>query len=95
MKVCRSDHIHFRFEPGVDDGTSYAFNYRKDRLVIGRENMYRLCDAVTDRGVAVHDLAEQLVDAACSGEQKYRSEVDLLVDLTRLVDAQVLKTQAH
>lgn len=95
MKVSRRKNVHVRFEPDVDDGTTYAFNYHKDQLVIGREKMYRLYEFVSGDGTTIDDLMVHLVDISSTAEEKYQNEVDLLVDVTKLVDAQVLASTAN
>ena len=89
MKICRLSSIHVRFEPEVDQGTTYAFNFARSKLAIGREKMYRLIMAVPLETVDLKTLCAQLIEAD-PGERAYADEGDLLKDLLRLVDAEVL-----
>ena len=89
MEIYRHSPIHVRFEPQVNRGTTYAFNFAKAKLVIGRENLYRLIMAVPDKAIALETLCAQLIEAD-PGERAYGDQAALLQDLLRLVDAEVL-----
>jgi hypothetical protein len=89
MEIYRQSPIHVRFEPQVDHGTTYAFNFTKSKLVIGRENLYRLIMAVPPKAIALETLCTQLIETD-PGERAYGDQAALLQDLLRLVDAEVL-----
>ena len=90
MRIYRKKQVHVRYEPFVDNGTTYAFSYRKDRLIIGKERLYKLYCSVPENGKLLESLIENLVNASSAEEDFYCDAKALLVDLTRLIDAQVL-----
>ncbi|MCA9663024.1 MAG: hypothetical protein KC486_32110 [Myxococcales bacterium] len=93
MRFFRRDATHVRFEPDVDAGTTYAFRYGADRLVVGRRRMHRaiaLADA--EGGASLEELAAALVGHGRDHDAGYGELADLLRELLSLVDAEVLTT---
>ncbi len=86
--IKRLQPTHIRYEPDIDSGTTYAFNYRAGQLVIGRRPMWELIQAVESGVSELNELLDTLVTDDTEG--MYVDAVSLLADLTRLVDAQVL-----
>ncbi len=79
---------HVRYEPDIDGGTTYAFNYRVGQLVTGRRPMWEMVRSIEAGPCDLDGLLRSLVKD--DSEDKYGDEVTLLTDLTRLVEAEVL-----
>jgi hypothetical protein len=92
MKFYRHKHTHIRFEPEVDGGTAYAFEYEKGVLVTGRKKMYCLLTALSEKEQDADFLNRNFI-GPLSGEtnDSYTDEKELMVDLMKLVNADVLR----
>lgn len=91
MRFARRKLTHFRFEPEVDQGTAYAFDYNAGKLVVGRRNMHRLLLGFSDGERELQSLGTELIRPDAPSEEAYASEAALLTDLLRLVNAEVLQ----
>lgn len=92
MKFCRQEHTHIRFEPEVDGGTTYAFEYKKGDLVIGRKKMYNLLIALSEKEQEADVLYRDFIGpSANETDNRYADEKELLVDLMKLVNANVIR----
>lgn len=93
MRFFRQEATHVRFEPDVDAGTTYAFRYGADRLVVGRQRMHRALElASADEGVSLEELEGTLVGRERDPDEGYGELPELLRELLGLVDAEVLST---
>lgn len=90
MVLYRLKYTHVRFEPEVDGGTTYAFNFSFPGLVFGRARMYRLVQTIGHTGRDIESLNAELVNAEGPFETVYPDPVSLLIDVTRLVNAHIL-----
>lgn len=81
---------HVRFEPEVDNGTTYAFEYQTSKLIIGRENMYRLILSVSDLSKDYQTLMDELIKPNKKDGTSFENEQALLIDLLQLVNANVI-----
>jgi hypothetical protein len=91
MRLSRRKMTHVRFEPNVDRGTTYAFEYKAGKLVIGRERMHRLILEIPSGGRDLEELVDRLVDPRARGGAAYPDKGELLADVMRLVEADVLE----
>ncbi len=92
MKFYRHKHSHIRFEPEVDGGTTYAFEYKKGDLVIGKKKMYCLLTALSEKEQESDFLCRDFIGSP-SGQtdDRYSDEKELMVDLMKLVNADVIR----
>jgi len=90
--LCRKI-THFRFEPDVDSGTTYAFEYKTGKLVIGRKKMHRLILAVSETERNLESLLDEFVDPNAQVDFTYTSEKDLMIDIMKLVNANVIEVK--
>jgi hypothetical protein len=91
MQIMKRKLTHVRFEPEVDNGTTYAFEYRTSKLVIGRQNMHRLILMAGEAGCDLESVIRELVAPQSPPDQAYNNKDDLLIDLMKLVNAKVLE----
>jgi hypothetical protein len=91
MQIIKRKLTHVRFEPEVDNGTTYAFAYRTSKLVIGRKNMHRLILMAADAGCGLEAAIHELVAPQAPPDQYYENTEALFMDLTKLVNANVLE----
>lgn len=92
MRFYRQKHTHVRFEPEVDGGTTYAFEYKKGVLVIGRKKMYSLLTALPERDQESDFLPGNFITpSSCETDDRYSGEKELMVDLMKLVNADVVR----
>lgn len=90
MLLHRNRLTHVRFEPDVDRGTTYAFEYKTGKVIVGREKMHRVLLSIS---AAVRDLdwlEKEFVDTEAPPDEAYTDRTQLLIDLLKLVDANVL-----
>jgi hypothetical protein len=100
--VSRQPKTHLRFEPEIDNGTTYAVHFGKASLVTGREKMFRLVDAVSQASLSLSDLVRLLVEPDGDATVHYADQNELMAEVLRLVNARVLavepgkpESQAH
>lgn len=92
LKFLRNELTHHRFEPEVDGGTTYAFEYKKGKLIIGREKMYRLISALSREEREFASISKEFIDRSCKNNNyAYCDEKELLIDLVKLVQADVIR----
>lgn len=86
------NHIHIRFEPEVDGGTTYAFEHKKGVLVIGKEKMHLLLSALLEGDRELEVLCSTFIDPATVQKDKmYSDQKELMIDLMKLVNADVVQ----
>lgn len=90
MHLSRLPGTHVRFEPEVDGGSTYAFSFCRSDLVIGRERMYRLLQAVGPSPTSLEALSETWVQPSADPRGAYPDQLAFLTDVMRLVAAGVL-----
>lgn len=92
MIFCLNKHTHIRFEPEVDGGTTYAFEHKKGILVIGRKKMHLLLTALLERDQGLDFLYSSFITLSSGArDDKYSDEKELMVDLMKLVNADVIQ----
>lgn len=91
MHILKRKLTHVRFEPEVDNGTTYAFAYKTSRLVIGRKNMHRLLLMAGGDGCGLEAAIQELVDPQAPRDSSYENSETLFLDLLKLVNANVLE----
>jgi len=89
--IRRQQPTHVRYEPDIEGGTTYAFSYPVGDLVIGRRPMWEMIRFIESTECDLDNLMEDMV--ADHSEQKYEDAAGLLTDLTRLVDAGVIRVE--
>lgn len=90
MLLHRNRLTHVRFEPDVDRGTTYAFEYKTGKVIVGREKMHRVILSISAADRDLDWLEKEFVDQDASTDEAYGDRTQLLVDLLKLVDANVL-----
>ncbi len=92
MKFIRNKNSHVRFEPDVDNGTTYAFDHKKGVLIIGRKKMYNVLSALSNKEQELEFLYQDFIDSSGnSGYESYTDEKELMIDLMKLVNADVIR----
>ncbi|HEX2964293.1 MAG TPA: hypothetical protein VHO84_00825 [Syntrophorhabdaceae bacterium] len=91
MKLGLRKHTHIRFEPEVDGGTTYAFEHKKGLLVIGRKKMHSVLSALLEKDRELDFLRKTFI-VASSDEGAYFDEKELMIDLMKLINADVIQT---
>ena len=80
---------HFRFEPYVDGGTAYAFNYGTPELITGRAPMFFLLEFIQKESPP--SIAAILDHCVGDDHSKYKEVKDVLIDISRLSNCNVIR----
>ncbi len=95
MKFSLRKHTHIRFEPEVDGGTTYAFEHKKGILVIGKKKMHSVLIALLEKEQELDFLCKNFIVASSDErEDTYSSEKELMIDLMKLVNADVIQVNS-
>lgn len=86
--------IHYRYEPGVNGGTTYAFHYEVGVLAIGRQCMHRTLLRI-EQGLSLSQLISELVDEGSVTDSSYTDQSELLIDILKLLEAGVLTSHEN